>query len=118
MTRLIEILKVYGTIFALFIIVLYGKNINIYADTIEVKTPQHVKAVKASKASIKLSWKGNSEADYYQIYRYNQKSKKFIKIHSLKNHKKQVNITWTNGKLKTNRHTRFVGIAVIQRLQQ
>lgn len=99
--------KSYGILLIVLLIVLYGKSVNVSANAIDIQAPQSLKAVKSSKTSIRLTWKGNGEVDQYQIFRYNKKSRKYQKIYSLKNKKKAAKITWVDKKLKPNKTYKY-----------
>lgn len=111
MIEVIKKSKSYVILLIVLFIVLCGKSVNVSANAIEVKAPQSLKAVKFSKTSIQLSWKGSGEVDQYQIFRYNKKSRKYKKIYSLKNKKKETKITWVNKKLKPNRTYKYKIVA-------
>ncbi len=62
--------------------------------------PENVRAVRHSNTSVRISWKADTNADGYIIYRYDWSSKKYVRAKVIKD--SSVN-RWIDRKLKTNK---------------
>jgi hypothetical protein len=61
--------------------------------------PNYINVSRAGNHALKLQWGKVSDADGYEIYRYNKISKTWKKVKTIKNIK---TVKWTNKKLKSN----------------
>lgn len=73
------------------------------ADNTSIKTPNNIRAYRKSNTSIRIKWKTVLDVNGYIVYRYNQKSKQYIKIHMIKHSKFNQWVKWTDKNLETNK---------------
>ncbi len=62
--------------------------------------PENVRAVRHSNTSVRISWKADTNADGYIIYRYDRSSKKYVQVKVIKDSSVS---RWIDRKLKTNK---------------
>lgn len=73
------------------------------ADNTSIKAPSNIRAYRQSNTSIRIKWKAVANVDGYMVYRYNQKSKQYIKIHTIRYLKSNQWVKWTDKNLETNK---------------
>ncbi len=73
------------------------------ADNTSIKASSNIRAYRQSNTSIRIKWKAVANVDGYMIYRYNQKSKQYIKIHTIRYLKSNQWVKWTDKNLETNK---------------
>ena len=96
-------------ILGLFLLILvtstvFYKSVSAATDTTPVHAPQNIRVYKHSITSIKIKWKTVADVDGYIVYRYNNSSKKYVKIHTVKHAAKEKEwIYWIDEGLETNK---------------
>jgi hypothetical protein len=77
----------------------YGKVVYANTTSTAINTPSAIHVSRESNTSLTLKWKKASEADGYQVFRYDKEKKKYVRVKTLSG----ASTKWTDRKLKKNR---------------